>query len=405
MKILEQLFVERNINKKSTKDTYKIPVKQYEKLHKQTLDELIQEADNEEEERIRLKNRRIKTRLLEFRQYMINKELSINTINARMVRITTIYRHFEIEIPRLPPFQHEDEEFERYNDIPTIEDIKKVIENISNPKQKAIILFMASSGTALNETIHLTVNDFIKATKDYHDNNKDIQEILNQLEQQKDIIPLFEMIRLKTNYPYYTCCSPEATKSIVIFLKTRKNISLEDKLFKYGKTSMLSMFQRINSKMGWGRVKGRRFFRSHALRKFNATAIEDVNFANTIQGRQADSITKAYFKHNPKRIKEKYLEHLPKLTINETIVNTIDDEGTKRIKELEKQVKKSDENLKELEERYLEYEKRMDEIIKGRFKERKEPNETINTIKESEKITRKKSKGILEEDAEDYPDE
>lgn len=40
---------------------------------------------------------------------------------------------------------------------------------------------MCSSGTALNETIHLKVKDFIKATKDYHDESKDLNEILSQL--------------------------------------------------------------------------------------------------------------------------------------------------------------------------------------------------------------------------------
>ncbi len=332
MKKLEQLFIERNI-KKSTQETYLIPTKQYEKLHNKTIDELIEEADHEEEERVRLKNRKIKIRLLEFRQYMINKKLSPTTIKSRMIRITTIYRHFEIEIPQLPPFQLQENEFERYNDIPTIEDIKKVLKETVNKKHKAIILFMATSGTALNETIHLTVEDFIKATTDYHDNNKDLKIILTQLENQDDIIPLFEMVRLKTNYPYYTCCSPEATTAIIEFLKTRNTLSLEEKLFKYNKTSILTMFQRLNEKMGWGRVKGRRFFRSHALRKFNATAIEDIGFANTIQGRQADSITNAYFKHNPKRIKEKYLEHLPKLTINKTIINSVDSEVTKELRE------------------------------------------------------------------------
>lgn len=73
MKKLEQLFIERNI-KKSTQETYLIPIKQYEKLHNKKIEELIEEADTEEEQRIRLENHKIKTRLLKFRQYMINKK-------------------------------------------------------------------------------------------------------------------------------------------------------------------------------------------------------------------------------------------------------------------------------------------------------------------------------------------
>lgn len=68
------------------------------------------------------------------------------------------------------------------------------------------------------------------------------------------------MLRLKTNYHYYTCCSPETSSAIIEFLELRKTISLEDKLFRYSKGSILSMFQRYNEKMGWGKVKGRSFF-------------------------------------------------------------------------------------------------------------------------------------------------
>ncbi len=350
MKILNQLFLDRNITKKTTQETYIIPTKQYEKVHKKTIEELIQEADKEEEEMIRLKNRKIKTRLLKFRQYMIQQGLSKNTIRIRMTRITTIYRHFEIELPKLPPFQLKEKKFERYGDIPSKNNIKDVLNNTTNKKYKAIILFMSSSGTALNETIHLKVKDFIKATKEYH-SNINLKTILTELKPQKDIIPLFEMVRLKTNYPYYTCCSPEATTAIIEFLETRKNLKIEDDLFKYGRVSVLNMFQRLNDKMGYGKVNGRIFFRSHALRKFNSTAIEDIGFANTIQGRQADSITEAYFKHNPKRIKEKYLEHLPKLTINKTIVNSVDSEAKK---ELENQIKILERKLEEKEDEIFE---------------------------------------------------
>jgi len=103
---------------------------------------------------------------------------------------------------------------ERYSDIPTIDDIRQVIESTSNLKHKAVILFMSSSGSAMNETTSLTVQDFIDATKDYH-NSTNINDVLDELEGQKDVIPIFELVRAKTNYFYYTCCSPEATMAIV----------------------------------------------------------------------------------------------------------------------------------------------------------------------------------------------
>ena len=55
----------------SSKKIYKNAVKQYCQQQKLTLSELIQEADKEEEQRIRWRDRKLKQRLLNFRQYLI----------------------------------------------------------------------------------------------------------------------------------------------------------------------------------------------------------------------------------------------------------------------------------------------------------------------------------------------
>jgi hypothetical protein len=65
------------------------------------------------------------------------------------------------------------------------------------------------------------------------------------------------------------------------------------------KSTILAMFKRINDDLVWGKVNHQIFFHSQALKKFNAIVIEDVSFANTIQGRKADTITETYFKNNP----------------------------------------------------------------------------------------------------------
>lgn len=92
-------------------------------------------------------------------------------------------------------------------------------------------------------------------------------------------------------------------------------------------------------------MKNYSFFHSHALRKFHATTIEDTNLANTLQGRKPDDITNAYFKVNPERIREKYLKYLPKLTIQETRVNILDDKGYEKIKKLEHELEKREKDL------------------------------------------------------------
>lgn len=343
--IFKEFIKDRNLSKSSEKIYYKA-FKRYTQTQNLTLQELYTEADNEEEERIRAKNRTIKKRIKNFRQWLIDNKYKPNVIKDYVGKVNTFYAHFEIETPTLPPVQYPREYHIRFDDIPNINHIKTALESTNNLKHKAIILFIASSGSSRDETANLSISDFIKSTNDYH-NSTDIKTVLDELEPQDNVIPIFEMIRNKTDFPYYTCCSNEATEMIIKFLKTRDNLKSSDRLFDLAAKSITDMFNRINKNNGWGKIDNYGFFHPHSLRKFHASTIEDISFANFLQGRKSDSITETYFKQNPKRVVEKYLEHLPKLTINKTVVNKIDDDSTKEIK---KELADTKERLVKVEE-------------------------------------------------------
>lgn len=328
--IFEQFISDRNL-KENTAKLYRSAIRDYENFHKTSIEDLIQEADDEEEQRIRQKNRKIKRRLLDYRNYKIQHKTAYNTIMAYFALIKTVYRHFDIEIPNIPPAAIKKEYQETYSDIPTLEEIREVYENISNPMYKAIILFIISSGSALNETSHLTIKQFITATKEYH-SETEISKVLDQLEDKDDIVPIFEMIRIKTDYQYYTCCSPEAVTAIIKYLRTRTDLKNSDKIFDVEKHSIFMFFNRINKKFEFGNVGHRIKFHSHALRKFNANAIGDKDLADAIQGRKPSPVKEAYFKSNPARIKKQYMEHLNKLTLEEIKHVTLYDDESKKLK-------------------------------------------------------------------------
>ena len=120
-----------------------------------------------------------------------------------------------------------------YKDLPTKEDIKNSLK-YANPVMRAVILFMSSSGCARRETLNITIQDFIDATKEYHNSNN-IYDVLNELKDNDSIIPTFKIHRQKTNKHYYTFCSPEATTEIFYYLSNiDKELKNEDKLFKIG---------------------------------------------------------------------------------------------------------------------------------------------------------------------------
>lgn len=372
--LFNEFCTDRNLSETSITH-YKWALNKYSVFNDKNLTELIKEADKEEEKGIRPKNRQIVKRLINFRSDLIKNDASPNTIQTYFTKVKTFYKHFGIEIPYIPPAKMPTGRHERYSDIPTIDDISKVIESTSNLKHKAIILFMSSSGTARNETTSLTVQDFIYATKDYH-NSTSIMDVLDELEGQKDVIPIFEIIRAKTNYLYYTCCSPEATIAIVKFLKSRPKIEIDDKLFDIDKAGLKAVFNRLNDSNGFGKIAPRvNFFHSHALRKFHATTIEDVDLANALQGRKSNPIKESYFKNNPKRLRERYTPYLNKLMINRVETFSIEsEEYQKVIKQLEdnkEESKAKDEKMAAMEKKMELVDKMLKELMENKLENEK----------------------------------
>ena len=113
------------------------------------------------------------------------------------------HQYFEIEIHDLPSLNKKNikvPEPINYVDLPTKEIIKKALK-IADNRMKAIILFMSSSGCAKRETLNLTIQDFIDATKEYHNSNN-INEVIETLKEREDVIPMFRLKRQKTIIPH-----------------------------------------------------------------------------------------------------------------------------------------------------------------------------------------------------------
>lgn len=316
-KLFEKFSKDRNI-KKSTKKGYESALKQYINFHGENIEYLIKEAQNEEDKKILLKNRQIKKRLVDFRSYLLNSNYSHNTVK-------TFYLHFEIELPNFPNVKYEKDYQRNYLDLPTKKDIKSALD-ISTVDLRSIILFMSSSGTAKAETLNLTVKDFITATAKYH-NGGSLDEILDKLSKTDNIVPTFYLKRIKTDKYYYTFCSPEASREIVKYLKTRKKLTKKDKLFDFTDSKLFNRFQEINDTLKWG-FKGKyRFFTSHTLRKFHASNIGlSSDHIDALQGRQKSKIHEIYIKTNPKKLKKIYESAMDNLKIQDYEKNEVNQE-------------------------------------------------------------------------------
>ena len=218
--LLTDFAKSRNL-KQTTINVYKSYIKTYTQYQQKSLVDLIQEAEKEEEQGIRWKNRTLKKRLINYRSYIYENYL-VGSARIMFSKILTIYKHYDIEIHQLPNYSMKNVNQNKpitFKDLPDHEIIKKALD-ISKPRMRAIILFISSSGCGRSETVNLTIQDFINATSDYH-NNTEIYNVLNELKDKQDLIPRWELCRNKTNKYYTTFTSPEA-KNLKLCFRQKK---------------------------------------------------------------------------------------------------------------------------------------------------------------------------------------
>lgn len=319
-KKLNQFCVERGLSPDS-KRKYKVCLKRYVKFFDMTLEELLEEADIEEETIARESKRKIRERLIDFRVYL-KQNYASNTSLTTLSSVSTFYKHFGITVPELPPivFDKSPNDDIEFSDLPTIDHIKQAIENVNTHKHKALFLFIACSGSARREAINFTFGQFLDGIKEYCPEVETPEDIIKALdgkcEDEKPIIPCFKMEREKTQYSYYTIITPECTQFMINYLKSNGlGLKPKDSFFQLNANGVTSAFRSINNKMNWGKKGTIDFFSPHRLRKFNASVIEDTDLANYIQGRKPSKIKEAYFKKDKLRVREEYIKHMYKFAI------------------------------------------------------------------------------------------
>ena len=258
---------EKNLSPSTTTKKYKNHLKNYTNFHKMTLRELIDEADEEEENQIRMKRRKIRQRLIDFRTWMlIDKKFAGSTIKGNIISVKSFYKHHGIETPSLPHVVLNDSPNEHieFEDLPTIDTIRTAMESTKKQNHKALILFAACTGSARKELASFTFQQFLDGVAPFCHNPKNAQDIIDELDgkcEEQEIIPVFKMKRSKTDYMYYTPVTPECLQVMINYLKSEGlNLKPEDRFFQLGGWGVSSVFEQINDKFNWGKRGSFRFF-------------------------------------------------------------------------------------------------------------------------------------------------
>lgn len=377
-----------------TAQKYQLALSKYVNLIGKPLEVLLDEAEQEEEQGLRLRKRKIKKYLLLYKQHLDKQDLSESYRRNLMMCVRTFYNENDVEIPRT--FRKNSRGDRKkpvlLNDLPTMDDIKHILK-YSNNTFRAIILLGVSSGMSRAELCSLTFKDFFEAIR-LDPYPETLQELVDKLEQIDDLIPLWQISRIKTGTSFFTFNTPEASDAIKDYLKDLSRITSRfdetSKLkteFKFipennffvnshfnpmSPYNMSRIFVKLNKKAGFEKVDGKIYVRPHTLRKLFASTLEKNKMPHLmirwIMGHELDQTTGSYFKADPITVKEEYIQIVTHLTVNTNEkVKPVTTEG---YDQLIKDSKDKDEKLEALEKQVQEMidhnkerDKLLDEII------------------------------------------
>lgn len=357
---LKKFFKERN-SSPSTQTTYTRSIRYYEKLTQHTITECLEICEQEELNNISWRNSTTRQWILAYREWCYSN-YNVSTAQLYLTAVITLYRHYEYTIPPLPYYSTKHSKRTppiNYTDLPDRTLLSECLQ-ISTPLTRAIILFMSSSGMSRIDLLNLTINDYLQATKDYHDHQESVKYAIKDM-LEEDIIPVFHLRRQKTGQPYFTFCSHEACKSLNTYLLTRTEILRKDsRLFKVNPRYINMIFERLNGYFQLGKMpNGYNRLTPHMLRRYHATQLAGAGMStdhiNILQGRKTQGVAhQSYIRFNPDTLREEYIEALPYLVIED--VNKFKTEN-QQLKEENQQYREKEEKINNILERLERLEK------------------------------------------------
>lgn len=356
----EELFKrfcsERELSKRSI-ELYKSHLQLFSNFTFKTLEELIEEAEDEEDMGIRLRRRKIVEYLIDFKNHL--KGYAPSTQKQIMISIRAFYNHYDIQLPKSK--QNTSRKSKKLKNpqtiesLPTMDEIKLFLEHC-NEVYKFVVLIGICSGMGRAEISNLTFEHLYQAFSllDYPSN---IPELVKKLKEKRNYIPTWHITRVKTGHNYYTFSSPESTDRLIQYLE-KLNYKFpeyipepKDALIRGLSTNKHAIptnigtyLYNVNKVNGFRKYNDRYVCLPHGFRRFFASTLEKNKIPHLttrwLMGHLFDDTTGAYFKIDPEDAKEDYLDVVKYLSTNEVEVMKITTEAYEEVKSEIEELKK-----------------------------------------------------------------
>lgn len=304
--------------------SYRTIFNKYRNFHNMSLSELLAEAITEQENRVPENRLSIYDRIVSFRNYMADNYIG-NTIINSVSKIKTFYYYNRVYLPFIPPLNRKcirKNDVISFEDLPTKDDLRLALK-FADDNLVLWILTLLSSGMTRTEAKSITNGMFFKWTMKYHKKDS-FEDAMKYLSRKKNVVCTCNLIRKKTDKPFYTFLNPECVQRIAKVKLKQGDFDMSHPLLKYGLNHVNYKFKMLNDYLGFGKVGGFSRLRPHMLRKFNATYLSQggldsdllgMDLVDMLHGRGKNKTREAYYKDNPEYLKLEYIKVMSNVSL------------------------------------------------------------------------------------------
>ena len=213
--------------------SYNTAFNKYRDFHNMSLNQLLNEAIDEQENHVPLTQLKLFDRLNSFKQHLVENHIG-NTITSTLTKIKTFYKYNRVDVPFIPPVNTKiisQNDCICYEDLLRKEEIRKAF-NLADDDLKAWILTMTSSGASRCEAKSMTNEMLYNGTYSYHKKST-IEDAFKHLANADNVVCTCKLKRKKTNKPYYTFLNPETVQYIAKLKIKQGDFNPNSSLLKY----------------------------------------------------------------------------------------------------------------------------------------------------------------------------
>lgn len=322
-----------------TRDAYAIYMQLFCECINKTPSEIVLEANIETRNGLLLNERKAVQYFAAYKDCLKNRGYADKTQGIATSAVKSFYMFHDIQLSGQVgknKQRHPKKENQRFL---TRDDVKKILTAAGTLRDKAIILVMATGGVARREILDMKLKYL------------DLKD--------ESGVGILSIRREKNQYDYTTFISPEAVEAVNDYFDERSRTpelkikGPNDFAFvtyrsgyrfkagtQIGDRDFSAIFRSISEELGYINDTGWSDSRSHVLRKYFTSILENAGVPKSkvdfMAGHVPDGVDRAYFNQDVNKLKELYVKNVEYLAINrELVVRSKETVDTQKVKQLE----------------------------------------------------------------------